>query len=780
VKFSNGNWRYGSALAVLALSIPAGAFAETALLAEPLDSSAGGSGLSEIVVTARKRAENTQDVPLSISTVSGREIGFDGDYSIQNIAEKAPNLLISPSNPRQTSISVRGLGKNSANDGLETSVGVYVDGVYLSQPGQTAFDLADLDQIEVIRGPQGTLFGKNNTGGLLNITTLKPSFDSSSVLEVIDGDYGTKELHASTTGALTDDSAFRVTAYDKKRAGFLTNLYDGNRVNGLDRQGVRGQYLLQATPDLTLRLIAEYYQSSEFGAGGTVLWNPQITYADGTLAPYSKTTPAKTFPLGYTPVFDPWARVVDANNTTPTLTSQEAVTLLANYNGGSYAIDSISAFRHYTFENLGDGDSTPLDITTYGGTKSRNSQYSQELRLSSTGERFIDYVAGAYFYHDDLWSDTHNQAGALYAAYNKITLTNPTALAGLRADTIGEPIVDSYAVFAQGDLHATDKLTVTGGLRETREHKSADIVESGTGGANPSTLNAADLAQRLGYAPIGSTSAFFTQSALSWTTGLNYKLADNVNSYLTVSKGFKSGGINVEVVTGPLVVAPETALDYEAGIKSEWLDKRLRVNANLYNEKINNYQGTFTYDLTPTTTANYIANVGDVRVRGAELEVQAQPVDALLLSTGLAYNEATYLNFTNGGCPPEYGDIKGLVCNFSGRTLPFAPRLTGNVAAKYTLHLTGDLQAYAGADAVIRSAQNVNTSLSSYGEQGGYTLGNVQLGIAKHTAEHDYDVSLWARNVFDKQYLTSVGGNATLTAGLGDPRTWGATLRVKF
>ena len=227
-------------------------------------------------------------------------------------------------------------------------------------------------------------------------------------------------------------------------------------------------------------------------------------------------------------------------------------------------------------------------------------------------------------------------------------------------------------------------------------------------------------------------------------------------------------------------MAPETALDYEAGIKSQWFSKRLQLNANVYNEKIKNYQGTFTYDTSPITTANYISNVGNVRVQGLEIEAKARPFEALQLGAGIAYNEATYLNFTNGACPAELGNIKGKICDFSGKQLPFAPHVTANLSAQYTHYIDYGLTGYVGGNTFFRSAQNVNSSLSQYGEQSAYTITNLQAGLTGRIKNVGYDWSLWVRNAFDKQYLTTVGGSATLTAGLGDPRTIGSTLRLTF
>ena len=780
------NFKVRGSVAILGLLLPMIAFADDSKSDTTPVASSQTVELEKVVVNSRKRSELNQDVPLSISTVSGSTLERDGDYSIQDVAEKVPSLQVSPSNPRQTSISIRGLGKNSANDGLETSVGVYVDGVYLSQPGQTAFDQTDLDQIEVLRGPQGTLFGKNNTGGALNITTLKPSFTPATKVEAIIGNYGTEELHASTTAPISETTAYRLTAYDRKRDGAYTNLYNGEKVGGFDRKGIRGQLLYLPTADLTFRGIVEHYESADNGAPSEI-WNPRITYANGALAPLAKTTGNKYLGLGYTlppQLFDPWARTENQNVVIPVGTTQDAASLQATWNLGAYTLDSITAYRHYTFFSQSDGDGTPLDIYTFGGTVSKNSQYSQELRLSSpTGKQF-DYVAGLYYYHDNLWSDTPQQAGSQYAAFSGIALNNPNALTHLRQDVFSNPIVDSYAVFTQANFHITDTWTATGGLRETRESKSAILNSTVSGGADPSTLSVTDLAQRNAYlplGPLGSTSASFTNSALSWTASLSHRINEDVNTYVTASKGFKSGGINAEVPFAlSIVVAPETALDFEAGIKSQWSSKRLQLNANVYDEKIENYQGTFTYDTSPTTTANYIANVGDVRIRGAEIELDALPIESLRLNGGISYNEATYLNFTNGACPPEYGNIKGKICDFSGRQLPSVPLWTAKFSAQYTFHLNDGLKGYLGGNEVFNSAQNVNTSLSSYGQQSAYAFTNLQAGITGRSGAYNYDLSVWARNAFDKRYVTAISGSATLTATLSDPRTLGTTLRLKF
>jgi iron complex outermembrane receptor protein len=264
-------------------------------------------------------------------------------------------------------------------------------------------------------------------------------------------------------------------------------------------------------------------------------------------------------------------------------------------------------------------------------------------------------------------------------------------------------------------------------------------------------------------------------------TSLSYRVDEDINTYVTASKGFKSGGINVEVTNVPLVVAPETAIDVEAGIKSKWLDNRLNLNGNVYDETIHNYQGNF--QSTNATLGNYIANVGDVHVRGAELEFDALPVDAFRVGGGAAYNRATYQDFTNAACPVEQPPPQK-VCNFSGKQLPFAPRWTADATAEYTHALGAQATGYLRSNLIVRSAQNVSTSLSVYGVQDAYTVSNFYVGATHRSGSSGgYDFSFWIRNAFDRGYLTSINtapGTKTLVAGLGDPRTFGATLRVSF
>ena len=769
----------GGILLPLAAGATDSAAPETIAVAGSVDSTiADGGTIEPVVVNARKRTELLQDVPLPVSNLQGTALARDGDYTIQDLSDKAPNLYIAPSNPRQTSIGIRGLGKNSANDGLETSVGVYVDGVYLAQPGEATFDLNDLDHVEMLRGPQGTLFGKNNTAGVLSFYTRKPSLTPEAEAEVLAGNGGTYELHVSASGPIAEKTAYRLTAYDKTRDGFFRNLYDGNHYDGFDRKGVRGQLLDSTFGDFTVRIIAEHFDSKELFAN-TVLVAPFTQYDNGQA--YTKSLVTKGAALGYDNViFDPWSRYVNLNSARPIETTQTALSTQATWNLGGYSIDSITAFRRYTFDARNDQDATPLDIVNWSGTVSSNRHWSEELRLSSPAGETLEYVAGLYYYHLSLWSDSPTYFGALADTYYGGAGTARGTLSGVLQDTIGTPVTNSAAAFAQANYHLASDWTATTGLRETRESKSASIVNRITGGADGATLSAADLATRNSQVVEGTASTAFTATALSWLASLSHRLSDDVNTYLTASKGFKSGGINIEVTDVPLVVAPETAVDVEAGVKSQFWNRRGQLNANVYWSKIHNYQGNF--QSPNPVLGQYIANVGDVQVRGLELEGALRPVDALRLSASAAYNDAKYLDFTNATCPTEVSNVSK-ICDFSGRQLPYAPHLSGDLAADYSYHVNEGLLWYAGGSLSAHSNENVNSGLSRFGEVHGYTLTNLQTGWTGHHGA--YDVSLWIKNAFNTQYYTSLGpasvlGVKVITGVPGDPRTYGASLRVYF
>jgi iron complex outermembrane receptor protein len=528
--------------------------------------------------------------------------------------------------------------------------------------------------------------------------------------------------------------------------------------------------------DVTLRLIAEHYESNELFAN-SVLVAPFTQYADGT--PYTKSLVTAGAKYGYDNViFEPWSRLLNLNSPRPVRTTQSAFSGQATWKIGANTLESITAFRRYTFDARNDGDGSPLDIIDWTGTISSNRQWSEELRLSSPAGEKLEYVAGLYYYHLSLWSNSPTAFGSLASTY--YGAVNPATLGGVLQNTIGTPVTNSYAAFAQANYHLADAWTATAGLRETKESKSATITNPISGGVDPATLSAADQAVYAGQIQTGTASTSFSANALSWLASLSHPLGEDTNTYVTAARGFKSGGINIEVTNVPLVVAPETALDFEAGIKTQLWDRRLQLNANLYWSTIHNYQGNF--QSANPVLGQYIANVGDVRVRGLELESGLRATESLRLRFTGAYNDAVYRNFTNATCPAELADAAS-ICDYSGKVLPFAPHWTGTLAADYVRNLAPDLVAYAGGSEVAHSTENVNSGLSRFGVQTGYAQTNLQAGLIGRNG--GYDLSLWVKNLFDAQYYTALGptkvlGVRVIAGTPGDPRTYGVTLRLHF
>jgi iron complex outermembrane recepter protein len=354
-----------------------------------------------IIVTARRRQEVAQDVPIALSALSGVSLNQQATFSVAQITQLAPTLQFTSSNPRNTSLNIRGLGVSYgllANDGLEQGVGFYVDGVYNSRPAAAAFDLLDVERVEILRGPQGTLFGKNTTAGAINITTKAPSFKPEGAFEASVGNRQFVQVKASISDAIVPDTvAGRLSVGYTSRDGFVRSTKTGRNVNDLDNFVVRGQLLWKASDALNIRLSGDYN-----------LQNPdcctQVLYAYGpTLRSANRQFPALATALGYSPPStDPYARLADADAMLNARSALGGLSLTADLDLGSAALTSITAWRWWDWQPANDRDYTSLDILRQSANPVQQNQYSQELRLSSTGKRRIDYTVGLYAYYQKL------------------------------------------------------------------------------------------------------------------------------------------------------------------------------------------------------------------------------------------------------------------------------------------------------------------------------------------------------------------------------------------
>jgi iron complex outermembrane receptor protein len=748
--------------------------------------------VEEIVVTARRREEKEQTVPIALTALSSHQIEAEGIYGLTQIEQEIPSMNITVVNPNNVNINIRGLGANASfsSIGLDSGVGIYVDQVYLPRPTQSVFDQIDLDRVEVLRGPQGTLFGKNTTAGAVNITTKAPTFEYEAVGEVTGGNYGQADVRAAASGPVVPDLlAFRLTVADTNHDGFIRNVLLSQDWNDYHDVTARAQLLFTPVDNLRARFIADYEDQNETCCEG-VLEGVVTTRVNGT--PFPNGFYARVAPLGYTPLpIDPFARKTDADSPQFVHTSQGGASAIVDWDINDFTVTSVTAWRYWSYSPGSDADALALPILTNAAQTIRESQESQELRLASPTDQPIEYVAGLYYFHQATPALATTQYGSAAAQYAVSTSAAPyqAALNGFTVYGNLRLNRDSFAPFGQATWHITSQLSLTAGLRYNDEDKTGYFSQSQAGGVNLGSLSPAVAATaqalRNAFGPITSFYARTAEHTLTGQANLAYQLTDDILAYATYARGSQSGGISMAVIPAGAspVVAPETASDYEVGLKSSFLDNRLVVNAAAYWEDIANYQTTIS---NPLTSTSYVANGGRVRSRGIELDSRAVPAKGLAVYLSAAYDDATFVSFKDGPCPIEYFGVQ-TVCDFSGAQLPGAPKWSFSGGGEYSRPLgdsgfLGPIDGYVGVDVSYKSSFNSTSNPSAYTVIKAYSITNARVGV--RSADGNWDASLWVRNLFDDNYFESLsvtGFNTGLIDGLpGDPRTFGVTLRVKY
>jgi iron complex outermembrane receptor protein len=666
-------------------------------------------------------------------------------------------------------VGIRGIGVSSASDGLDTSVGFYVDGVYLGRPGMALTDLIDIQSVEVLRGPQGTLFGRNTSAGVLNITTRRPSFTPGATLEVSGGNFNYSQVRASVTGPLVEGVlAGRLTAFQTHRDGVLDNDKTDVGANSVGRSGVRAQLLYTPTEKLSVRLIGEYSLEDD-----TCCVSVLKTVLPASIGAATGRTLAAFRALGYTPQ----AALDFTLNNAPQnmLTDQKGVSAQADYDLGWADATSITAWKYWHFHPLQDSDGTPLDIIQVNVAQTKDWQWSQEFRLASKPGR-LDWQAGIYLFSQKLkdhfiLNQFGYDASAFYTAYARLSNPNAAAIAiAPGSQYIGDTATktESAAAFGQANFHVTDRLTATGGLRYTYDKRSG-VSGTSTRGT-----------------PYVPTSIPFNYDVdvkggeWSYLASLSYKLGDDALAYGSYSTGYKAAGLNLNsaVTAGsPLVLEPEKVGNWELGLKQSLLDNRATLNVSAFWTELTGLQA----NIVPSSGArSYLANVGDVRAKGVELDATWEIVRGLDASVNGSYNDVRYTSYPNAPCPVGVA----APCDLSGKPVYQAPKWVWNASLRYERPLRDDVRAYAQAQVSYRSGVYGTVDDSRYGWIDGYSLANVRVGARFGDR---YDASIWVNNLTDEQYFQTLSTASIVGAAvygfsgqLGTPRTWGATLRAEF
>ncbi|HBP5739765.1 TPA: TonB-dependent receptor [Pseudomonas aeruginosa] len=763
----------GGALPASAADAPAPA-EEAPPLASSVPAKAD-TALGKVTVTARRREEDSQKVPTPITVLGGETLEAQRISRVQDLQQVLPSVNVAYIHARQSSVAVRGIGNNPASDGLEGSAGIYLDNVYLGRPGMAVFDLLDIEQLELLRGPQGTLFGKNTTAGVLNISTRAPTFTAERTVEVSGGQDGYFQGRGTVSGPLGETLAGRLSAYRTRDDGYIKNIHDDNYLNGGERQGARGQLLFEPNEDFSLRWIADYNEEDSSNGSMVVYGAAERFWQRAAL-------------VGASPLRDPQRRKVNINGRQHVSVHQGGSSLEANWNlAGGYRLTSISAYRYWHFTPAND-EQLNVSAINDTGVEVHDRQFSQEIRLASPTGGAFDYVVGAYAFRHNLGNKTFTSYGPLADLY--LLGANLGALNDTYSKANGKIETDSFALFAQGTWHLSERLDFTAGLRGTYEEKNAKVERfAPLGGAAVGGVGAAVHNGQLGAYDSGDLSQYnFAPSAL---LSLSYQFSDDLLGYASLSHGEKSGGVNLAVGSAPsagadsLLVGPERANDAELGLKSTLFDRRLLLNANLFWTGIHGYQATTLYQAPGSTQlVQVLANAGSVRSRGLEFEATALPLRGLTLNFNGSYNDVTYLSFKDAPCPAEVSTRPGAPssCDLTGQRVVGASKWIANLNGEYQWRLDDRFQPYVSASYAYRSAAEGTLDNSDLSKIDGYALVNLAAGLRSDLGDGQLDTSVWLKNAFDKDYYLSAFAsiNGSYTASVGQPRTLGVSLRYDF
>jgi iron complex outermembrane receptor protein len=779
--------------------------------------------LDTVVVTSRNREEIAQKVPLPVSVVGGKALDRDNVVSVNDLVKKVPNLGVFGSNPRQTSISLRGIGKNAANDTMEPSVGVIVDGVVSSYVGQSWNDFIDLDRIEVIRGPQGTLLGKNTTLGVVNIVTKAPSFKTGYTYETRYGDYNELGGKVSATGAIIDDLlAYRGSIFFNKKDGVLDNVWQSGPEtwNETNRVGGRLQFLVTPDETLSARIILDSIQSVENGNKSLLVGNGPENFNDGVArSPTFQSRLERDYfnnPDGthYEPVYGD--NKIEDSQARPQRTDQGGVSVeLKKLLSDEYTLTSITAYREQHFD-IKNGGVTRFDIGN-GGQQLWNDQTSQEFRLNYKGEKNYDYQVGLYYLDAEVYSDDPTyygaDAGAFNASNSQWNALKAPKYRGLLTDSqrgvyrsyVLNPTTESYAAFGQLNWHFTDKTTLTVGLRDTQENKTGrnrrELDRAGTGLTNATgsdnskatnygldLTNAADLAawnaaKSLYRSAIGTGSAgdkgvydwiegdSISDNSVAWLLSPSYQLTNDVLLYGSLASGEKSGAVEFNSDSSspdygqPLNVAPEKAENAELGFKSLLVDRRLLLNANFYYTQLTDYQSNLTVidETQPTGLRSYLGNIPGVTAKGIEFETAFAVTPGLNVNLAGAYNRATYDEFFT--TVPDISETK--IADYSGKQLHGAPKITLTYGFDWTQQLGNGYALNVFLNNAYRSDAYLIPSQSEYSLQEAYNVTDGGIGIDRGNGK--YKLTLIIKNLFDEHYKTGAATYSSTNAVTEQP-----------
>ena len=760
--------------------------------------------INEVIVSGRGRKEIVQDIPIPITVISGKDAENAGAFNVNRLKELVPTVQLYSSNARNTTLNIRGLGSTFGltNDGIDPGVGFYIDGVYHARPAATALDFVDLDQIEILRGPQGTLFGKNTTAGAFNITSKKPTEAFTAKAELSYGNYNYFQAKTSVSGLVAKNLTTRLSFSGTQRAGTIFNENDQQRYNGINNVGFKGQLLYTPTKKLEFHFIGDYTNQKPDGsslvvAGITPTLRSSYRQYDNIIAD-----------LGYKrPVIDPFARKIYTNTPYRHDQSIGGLSLSANYKIGKGTLTSTTAWRFWNWDPVNDRDFTEFAALTKSQAPSRHDQYSQEFRYGGEITKKLTGTVGVYAlsqtlesspYHEeevgeDQWRFVQTSKTGDQALYS-----TPGLLDNFGIRTYSKLNSLSTAAFAQTDWNVFKGIHLITGLRYNYDKKDIDYDRQTYGGLE--TTNTKLIALKKAVYTDQKFSAGTENTNLSGNVTLAYKPNDKINTFATFSTAYKPVGVNLgglpttstgEANLDLAVIKPEFVQHLEVGIKTKPISGAI-LNITAFNTDIKDYQ-TNVQSAELGVNRGYLANAEKVNVKGLEVDASYKVKNFLSVNAALAYTEGKYVTFTNAPLALEETgktildangkSIQKAFTDASGGVLPGISKW--NATAGFELSAGGKLFGLTGrffvaTDVSYRSEYSSNPTPSTVLKINGYGLINPRLGFKSN----QFSLFVWSRNVTNSNYfeqLQAAAGNSGLYAGvLGDPRTYGVTLRYNY
>ena len=808
-----------SPLTILRKALPNAIATAALMLPAALPALAQSSGmLEEVIVTAAKRQQTLQEIPIAVSVVSAETIEQAQVLDIKDLQTLVPSLRVTQlQGSAQTNFIIRGFGNGANNAGIEPSVGVFIDGVYRSRVGSALADLPKLERIEVLRGPQSTLFGKNASAGVISVTTAKPDLTgfSGSVGATV-GNYSQTIVRGDVSGPLSDNFGFSLFGSVNERDGYFDNLTLGTDSNDLDRWNFRGQLLWTPSDRMEVRLITDAEEIDEVCCGVANL----VDGPTGGVVRLLGGDLVSNDPFAYGNYLD-----FDPRNEIET----QGTSLHIDYDFSNFTLTSITAFRTLDQFQSGDVDFTSARLILPEAGDFRNTEietFTQEIRLASNGDGPLQWVAGAFYFNEEVIQDETFGLGPDFRAYVDTLLAAagaPGALGGVEA-ALGLPAGAIYAtgtgnqserytlddetlsLFVQFDYDLTDALTLTAGVNHTQSEKdaSANVVNDNLFGALPldalglGALSAVQFLPPVINYPNSVEDGKSDDSDTTYTVRLAYDLTSEVNVYAGVSTGFKASSWNLSQDSGPIpadvarllaaadpvlpnvgfgpgaanfavgtrFADPEESLVYELGLKGQW--NTVSLNMAIFMQEIDGFQSNVF-----SGTGFNLANAGKQSTDGIEVDLTWLPVDGLRIGFAATWLDPLYDSFT--GALGADGPM-----DLSGEKPSGIPELSTNTNISYSFELLG-AYSYVRLEHVYEEDVQVVDNIPSSIAGREVNMVNASAGMSW---SNGLEFNLWGRNIFDDEYLLSafpsVAQAGSISGYPNQPATYGLTLKYNF